>query len=152
MATGKSKTDSANRSTLGPRIFTFLFGLPFFGIGVVFLWIGGLQPLVLRVQSQSWERVPCTILESRVESHYSSDGTTYSIEVAYRYEWNGRGYTGDRYNLTRMSTSNRKAKDAVVDNIPAGRQTSCFVNPGNPSEAVLVRKTGWLPIFVIPFS
>ncbi len=152
MAATKPESANARKSTLGPRIFTFLFGLPFFGLGIVFLWIGGLQPIVKVVQSRSWESVPCTILESRVDSHYDSDGTTYSIEVSFRYEWNGQTYTGDRYNLMRMNSSGRKGKKEVVRRYPVGLQTACYVNPRRPSEAVIVRKAGWLPVFVIPFS
>lgn len=147
---GKQKSSSG--SAIGGRIVTFLFGLLFFGIGIVLMWIAGLQPLVKYVQSLSWEEVSCRIVSSQVESHASSDGTTYSVNISYTYDWEGRTYRSDRYNNSAGSSSGRKGKAEIVRQYPPGKQATCFVNPANPEEAVLVRSAGWMAVFAIPFT
>ena len=56
-------------------------------------------------EARSWEVVPCEILGSRIVTHKGTSrggtrrGTTYSIEIRYRYEYGDRSYTGDRYSF-----------------------------------------------------
>lgn len=38
-----------------------------------------------------------TITYSEVASHTDSDGTTYGAEIAFRYQLNGRRYSGDTW-------------------------------------------------------
>src|SRR5436190_23898634 len=79
--------------------FTFfmLFGL---GMSVMFLW-----PLVEISQAKSWRPTPCTILESKVESHRGSKSTTYNIAVRYEYFVDDRRYEGTRYKFMSGSSS-----------------------------------------------
>lgn len=146
------RNSSSKGSSIGARLFTVLFGLPFFGAGAFFMWIGGIQPLVEVVRSQSWGEVPCRILSSEVESHSSSDGTTYSVEISFTYEWLGQTYTSDRYSISTASSSGRKGKLEIVRQYPPGGQSLCYVNPSRPAQAVLKRTAGGMPLFVIPFS
>ena len=139
-------------SGIGGRIFLFLFGTPFFALGAFFTWMGGIQPILRNLDSKSWEEVPCRIVSSRVESHSSSDGTTYSVEITYTYNWRGRSYTSDRYHFADMSSGGRTGKERVVSRYPAGAERVCYVDPDHPSEAILSRDLGWIPFFVIPFG
>lgn len=91
------------------------------------------------VQARSWTPVPCEILASRVETHPGKDNDTYSIEVRYRYEVGGRSYTSDRYTFLGGSSSGFEGKKRVVDRLPAGARTTCWVDPEDPSQAVLER-------------
>lgn len=133
-------------------VFGVLFGLPFFGMGVFFCWIGGLQPLLHAMQSDSWPQVPCTITRSEVESHSSSDGTTYSIGISFRYTYEGREYAGGSYHFSSSSSSGRKGKQRVISRYPVGSEAQCWVNPDKPEQAVLSRDIPGIVWFVIPFS
>ena len=90
-------------------------------------------------QARAWTPVPCEILESHVETHPGDDNDTYSIEVRYRYEVAGRSYTSDRYTFLGGSSSGRESKQRVVDSLPAGARTTCWVDPEDPSQAALKR-------------
>jgi len=83
--------------------------------------------------------VPCTIQTSKVVEHSDSDGSTYSVEVSYRYKVNGQPFVSSRYKFMTGSSSGHSGKQAVVDALPPGKQTVCYVDPNNPAEAVIER-------------
>jgi hypothetical protein len=119
-----------------------LFGL---GFSAFFVW-----PAVRVMQARSWTEVPCEILESRVASHAGEDGSTYSVEVRYRYTVDGREHTSDRYQFLGGSSSGYEGKARVVERLPPGTRTVCYVDPEDPREAVLVRRltAGYLFVFL----
>ena len=114
--------------------FFGIFGL-FGGAFLLFF----LAPAMKSIGALSWNAVPCTMLESRVEEHPGDDGSTYSVEVRYRYEVEGREYTGDRYRFLGGSSSGHSGKQAVVDRLSPGTVTTCYVDPADPTKAVLHR-------------
>ncbi len=121
-------------------------GAAFFGVfllaGLGFLAFF-LIPAVHVVQAYDWQAVPCEIVSSSVASHPGDDGATYSVEVVYRYRVGGRDYTSDRYRFLGGSSSGSEGKQAVVDSLPPGTKTTCWVDPDDPSEAVLDRGFTW---------
>lgn len=159
-AFGKSKAArtkgfSAGSSPSGKgkrNLLLSLFGVPFFAMGVFFCWMGGVSPLLDSREARSWPQVPCTITESFVDSHSSSDGTTYSIEIRYTYQWMGRTFHGEQYTFGDTSSSGKSSKQAVVRRYPVGSTATCFVNPDDPYEAVITTDVGLLPYGIIAFS
>lgn len=110
-------------------VFGLAFLIPFFGV-----------PAWHALQARSWSEVPCTIQSSAVGAHSSSDGgPTYSVDVVYTYEIGGRAYTGNRYEFVGGSSSGEEGKQAVVATLPAGTVTRCYVDPADPTSAVLRR-------------
>ncbi len=112
-------------------LFGLAFLIPFF-----------ILPLARSLRAQSWPAVPCTIVESAVGVHGDSDGDTYSIDVRYTYELNGRTYEGTRYKFFGGSSSGREAKQAVIDQLPPGTHAACYVDPRDPASAVIDRGVG----------
>ncbi len=84
------------------------------------------------------------MLSSEVERHDSDDGHTYSVEIEYRYEIDGRTYTSDRYDFMGGSSSGYEGKAAVVDRHPPGAVVTCWVDSDDPSQAVLDRSFSWV--------
>jgi hypothetical protein len=111
----------------------------FFLAGSGFLYGMFLRPLHGVWQSQKWIETPCVIESSRVESRRDDDGTTYKVAVLYAYEFNGAAYKSSRYQFFNYSSSGRAAKERVVRQYPAGKKTVCYVNPEDPTRAVLNR-------------
>lgn len=113
----------------------FLAGLgifiPFFGMPMYQVW-----------SSRGWTEVPCTVERSEVESHPGDDSTTYSIEVLYTYRLGARSYRSDRYSFAIGSDGNYSRKQEIVDSLPPGTRTVCWVNPNDPFDSVLSRKLG----------
>jgi len=134
------------------KLGLLLFSLPFIGLGSVFFWLGGLNPLLRSWNASDWPEVPCRIDRSFVESHSDSDGTTYSVEIRFTYEWEGETYKGENYSLMSSSSSGRSSKQAIVRQYPEGSQATCFVNPEDPYDAVITVEVGWLPFAIMGFS
>lgn len=136
----------------GGKIIGLLFGCIFFGMGTLFCWMMGLSPLLNSLNSQEWPQVSCVIDSSEVKSHHDSDGTTYSVDIRFSYSARGSSYQSDSYNFASGSSSGRSAKAAIVARYPVGSQHDCWVNPEDPSQAVLCRDIPRSVYFVIPFS
>jgi hypothetical protein len=79
-----------------------------------------------------------------VKSHSSDDGTTYSVEILYAYEVNGREFRANRYHFMGGSSSGYDGKARIVAHYPPGAQSICYVNPEDANDAVLLR--GFTPV------
>ncbi|MEQ1852994.1 MAG: DUF3592 domain-containing protein, partial [Chthoniobacteraceae bacterium] len=128
------------------------------GLGLIFGLVGAgllhvmlIRPMLKEAAAGDWPTVPCEIVSSRLGSHRGSKGgSTYSIDIRYRYEFRGKEYTGTRYNFETGSSSSRKWRAAAVAEFPAGRRTVCRVNPADPFEAVLSTRASpdrWFGLF-----
>lgn len=134
-----------------PSTSTFgcLFGaVLFLGVGVAFSLVF-LVPLSRVVGALGWDPVPCEILSSRVERHSGGDDATYSVEVVYRYQVDGRSYQGRRYRFLAGASSGYEGKREVVEQLPVGTVTTCWVDPDAPGEAVLDRGLSWEYLFAL---
>ncbi len=131
-------------------IFFLIFGLA--GLGI---FAGLVVPKALDwVAMRSWQATPAEVLHSRVRSHSGDDGTTYSVDLFYRYTVGNREYRSNRYGLVGGSSSGRKGKQAVVAAHPRGSTLTVFVDPAKPWRAVVKRDPGWaalLALFPLPF-
>ena len=129
-----------------------LFGSVFFCSGALFCWFAGLNPLLKSLNSNDWQEVSCVIDSSRVKSHHSSGGTSYSVDIRFSYSVQGSNYQSDTYNFEPGSSGDRSSKAEIVARYPLGSKHSCWVNPDDPSQAVLSRKIPRGIYFTIPFS
>lgn len=136
----------------GGKFGGLLFGIMFFGMGSLFCWMMGISPLLKALGSGDWVETSCVIESSEVESHNSSDGTTYSIEISFSYNIDGRSYTSDSYSFNSVNSSGRKGKSKVVKQYPKGSEQTCWVNPDDHSAAVINRDIPKLVYIIIPFS
>jgi hypothetical protein len=135
------------------------FGMAaFFGLfavaGGAMLYPLGILPIAKTIQSRSWVETPCTVLRAGVHDHDSDDGTTYSVYILYQYEFDGQVYKSDRYDFMGGSSSGYQAKAHVVAAYQSAESPVCYVNPRNPSQAVLKRGLHaklLLALFPLPF-
>jgi hypothetical protein len=120
--------------------FLVPFGLLFIAIGLAAGWAFALRPVLLVAESRNWESVPCEILSSKVDKKSDSDGSTYQVQIRYRYTFQGRRYTGDRYDFgTGHTNVGVGAMHGAVKAHPPGARKSCWVDPAHPEESVLQR-------------
>ncbi|MCP4898583.1 MAG: DUF3592 domain-containing protein [bacterium] len=123
------------------------------GIGIFF---GLFLPVILDfVDAQSWQETPCTVISSSVRSHDSDDGTTYSIDILFEYQYQDHTYRSNRHSFSNWSSSGYSSKKRVIDEFPHGAQTWCWVNPDRPSQAVIDRDFQWgylIALFPLVFT
>jgi hypothetical protein len=130
----------------------FLYGMCLL-FGLILLYAAFLQPLFMVYMSRSWTAASCTILSSGLKS---GSGQQYAEEVVYSYEVAGKTYQADRYEFhhTWSKGRDRLQKEAdLVARYRPGSQTTCYVNPHDPADAVLHRRIGAVAIlFTAPLS
>ena len=131
-----TKLDKRRRTIGGHGCLVVFFSI-FLIVGVVLTVVLGILPVWRVFQARNWQAVPCTIVSSQVKTHNDSDGDTYSIQIVYDYQFNGQRHQADRYHFFTGSSSGHAGKQAVVDQYPPGKQTTCYVNPADPQQAVL---------------
>jgi hypothetical protein len=144
------RTQNAPKTRLIMVLFCSVFLLAGLGFTYGFL----ILPITRILAARSWEQAPCEIVSSRVQRHSDSDGDTYSIDIVYRYPWRGRTYTSNRYHFVTGSSSGYEGKAEVVRQFPQGARALCYVNPKNPSEAVIDRDFSssiWVGLFPLLF-
>jgi heme/copper-type cytochrome/quinol oxidase subunit 2 len=107
------------------------------GLGVFYAMF--LRPVAKILDARGWIETPCVVVSSQVRSHDSDDGTTYSVDILYTYTVNGREYKSNRYHFLSGSSSGYQGKAEIVNRHPPGTRTVCYVNPNDPTNAVLER-------------
>ena len=145
-------TERSLRSSLGCVV---PFGLLFAAIGLIVFWFSTVRPLQRAAASDRWVETPCEVVASELVESHGDDSTTYRVVVRYRYTWQGRRLESDRYDFAQGSTNiGVDRMRAAVSAHPPGRRTVCFVNPADPTSAVLERRpprSVWFGAFALLF-
>lgn len=120
-----------------------LFGLPFLCVGVG-MGIYTVRTLLRAEAVRTWREAPATVVSCDLKSESDSDGgTTYRVVASYRYEVEGRSYTGDRVSFhsgaDNIGSFQQRLYAALSECQRRKKSTPCWVNPANPAEAVLSR-------------
>ncbi|HEV8240287.1 MAG TPA: DUF3592 domain-containing protein [Thermoanaerobaculia bacterium] len=117
-----------------------------FGGGFLLFFV---VPAMRALVSRGWELVPATIVWSGVGEHSGDDSTTYSVDVLYEYEHGGRKWRSNRYHFMSGSSSGEESKQEVVARLPPGARVDAWVDPRDPSNAVLDRSLGSMMWFAL---
>lgn len=146
---GKEKTSKAAKAKdrQSGKYGLIFAGLLFLGAGLAGTWFLGVRPLMLSLDARGWAETPCTIVSAKVKSRSSDDGTSYSVDITYAYEFDGQSYRADRYEFIGGSSSHRRGKQRIVDQYKKAANPVCYVNPDTPSEAVLLRDMSMKNLF-----
>lgn len=152
MATRNSSSRSTGLGCLA------LFALPFAGVGL-FMGFLTMWSIVDWYSMRSWVPVDAELVAVDLESSSGSDSTTYEVTASYRYAYGGRQYTGSRVGLHTGSDSIGDYQRDTYRELAArrGETVVCFVDPDEPSRAVLDRelrfeRLGFYLLFVILFG
>jgi hypothetical protein len=138
--------------TVSARILKLCIGLFLMASGLVttgLLFI----PYHRAMETRAWAETPCEITESRMDEYRISDlaEPVARVFLKYDYSFNGKGYTGTRYQRVTFAGGEDPAvskrtphfDDAakLVAKYPVGLKTVCWVNPAAPADAVLEHHT-----------
>ena len=139
----QSISESAKGRTLAGKWGTTIgmgFCSIFLVVGLLTFYAFFCRPMSLYLESKSWSPLVAVVEYSRVRSHSSDDGTTYSSDILYRYSFNGEEYKSNRFTFFSSSSSGYRAKRELVDAHPPGKKIDVYVNPRDPIEAVVERE------------
>jgi hypothetical protein len=143
-----SKTVSQKSNTDHP--FAAMIAFLFFGCAGLAMLGGLIIPKAIEwLSMRGWQETEAEVIWSRVRSKSSSDGTTYAVDLFYRYQVDGREYRSNRYDILGGSSSGAKGKSAVTHAHPEGSKLPVFVDPDKPWRAVVNRSPGWWGLFAL---
>lgn len=132
-------------------------GLSMAAAGAFFMWFLWKNFDVATVMDD-WVETPCQILastidDSQIDQHFE---TKFEFQVSYRYEVGGMTYLGENTKSKPIVAGIRKKLKKWESRYPTGSTAVCFVNPDDPTDAVLDRDTKasiyslWFPgLFVV---
>lgn len=124
--------------TVGMMILGGIF--TFVGMGLTYPLL--VKPFLLSQSAKKWVETPCKIIWGKVRSHSSDDGTTYSVDIFFSYQFEGEEHRSNRYNFIGGSSSGSSNKRKEVQRYLKDPNPVCYVNPKVPEQAVLVRELG----------
>ena len=133
-------------ATRMPFVILILFSLPFVGVGI-HTGVSSLKKIVEHRRMQSWEETPATIVAARLEIDNDPDCTTCKATAVYTYQFRGRQYTGKRVSVQggsdNVGSFQEDAYHRLDEHRRLGRPFPCYVNPADPTKAVLFRNLRW---------
>ena len=122
-----------------------LFALPFAAIGMgVGAWMG--WTVIAHMKMRGWEEVPAKIVRADLKVSKGRKSTTYEVTAEYAYEYGSKHYTGRRVSLYGSDNVGSFQQDVyrqLSECQKSGRLFRCYVDPKQPTEAVLYRDLRW---------
>jgi hypothetical protein len=110
-------------------------------------------PLLRNADAMRWPAVPCTVISRNVlchEVHGEGYVSLYSPDVLYRYVVDGTEYHSNQYGFANWAMPYYSGgKRAIAGSIASGPGAVCYVNPRDPSEAVLTRAISPTLLFIV---
>ena len=94
------------------------------------------QTLALR----DWQQVPCRIEEHWIEGASQRADHSFKQHLRYTYSWQSRSFQGDRFSFSEVPTIEASVREAVVK-YPSELDATCWINPQDPRQAVLIALT-----------
>ena len=138
-----------------------VFSLPFAAVGVFMLNKSVINILEWRA-AKSWVETPATIIDLELASSTDSEGsTTYEALARYRYNAGGQDFEGARVALYEGADNIGDFHQLVFDELrpywQSGDTYRCFVDPKDPTRALLNREMRWgmigfQMVFVVMFG
>jgi hypothetical protein len=133
-------TNSLNRRLLWFCLFMCLGG-------AALVCIGG-KAALKAWQARDWPAVSCVIDNSGINSSYKpGHDLVYAFFVAYHYSFNGQDYHSDSVGFDPPGEMDLKSAGALSNRFARGAHATCWVDPQNPTDAVLDRSVSRRDLF-----
>jgi len=104
------------------------------------------------IEARSWKSTPAEVRRSALRRHEGTDSeghrsVTWKIDILYAYEYDGQPYRSNRYSFFTGSSSGRNAKEEILRHYPPGKKIEVWVDPDDPTRAVINRNWSALQLF-----
>lgn len=127
--------------------FLPLFGLPFAAVGIGTLVLSVIPDLYEWQQMKSWPQVEAHLLEARLSVNRGDDSDSYQATARYTYRYQMQDYASERVAIMDMSDNIGDFQHNLAYQLEQAKNTQrpvpAWVNPDNPSDAVLNRDLRW---------
>lgn len=130
-------------------LFLVLAGLLFAGV----LW----RSYSRAMETRLWKPTPCRIVSSVIltEKPSLNSTTVHRLGIRYEYDYEGEKLTGTKVKRVEGPTPHKDKIEALAAEFPSGRSLTCYVNPSQPSEAILLHASKaavyaiWFPLLFV---
>ena len=117
----------------------------FFIIGTAFMLIGGIAsyslcfvPMRDFIACQSWKETPAVVGKAYIQSYRRSKGEDHhTLKFSYFYRFGEKQYESNRYDCFSSYLNDYNGFREIVRKNPPGKGILCYVNPADPSQAVV---------------
>ncbi|MBM4077601.1 MAG: DUF3592 domain-containing protein [Planctomycetes bacterium] len=146
-----SNVDSKTKDRLTALVVSGAFFVMFLLGSAVLNWVA-IQPTLNARKAKSWVQTPCKILEMKYESHSGSSSRSskgsagYKPVVRFEYTYQGNNYESGQFWLDQALVNTYKEIRTLISAYEVGKEYSCYVDPNEPSQAVLKRGLYHSPI------
>jgi Protein of unknown function (DUF3592) len=138
---------AAPRAAVSDALAGLALALVLAAFGLFCIWTAvrgfgqDLRSWQLALQSRGWPEATATIVSSEVRVEGRGRRITFEPQVAYRYEAQGRSFTGTRLGFAPwLRELARDEAEAAVRAYPAGASVPVYVHPQRPEFAILERR------------
>ena len=95
------------------------------------------------IAARDWVPHTAQIKSAVLETHVNDKGgKTYTIKVAYSFDWNGDIFNGAQYRLHDKAGPNLQENEKIVHDLLRAKQDGdshpIFVNPDNPDQSAIL--------------
>ena len=131
----------------GGALFMILFG----GVFLYFL----VPELLANFASARWTQTSCTVLSSaadrerQITHDVTASETLYRTSVRYSYRVGAQRFESTRYRFIDPFTDNKSAVESAAATYFVGAVVSCYVDPDDPTQAVLDRRLSPFMLIVL---
>src|SRR5262249_17601824 len=88
-------------------------------------------------QAAHWPTVPGTVSSLDLQTNSDSDGTTYQVQVAYKYTVTESAYHSSRLAFGYTGSSGRDAHAEIYEKLKSAKSVDVHYDPEDPASAVL---------------
>jgi hypothetical protein len=128
------------------KIFTLLFALPFFGVGVWMAYSISTN-LIDAAKMRQWEPTQASLQRAGYERHSGDDADTYEAYAQYTYDFGGQRYTGTRVAIAggadNIGDYQTDLGNRLSQIMSRGETVTVYVNRDNPMMAIVDRSVRW---------
>jgi len=124
-------------------VFGVVVSLGCIGVGVAKIWE--------QRGFRHWVEVPCAIERFEISTHLD-EKPTFRPDLVFRYAWQGQNLTSGALWPSKRGDETYETLTATREDFRGKPASVCFVNPGNPVQAALLRNDpsggagGWVAV------
>ncbi|MFK5923846.1 MAG: DUF3592 domain-containing protein [Verrucomicrobiota bacterium] len=149
----------ASNNPLASRLWIATLGLSLCLMGLAggtYLWLSFQKAR----KTDQWVEQGATVIVSMIDNSARTqhNDVKYLLEVHYRYHFEGEKYLSSRVKILPVASRDKKKIRKWQQRYPVGKQVTCYIDPKNPSRAVLIKPTKaaiysiWFPSLLIVFG
>jgi len=135
----------------GGRLVLYAFFALFLAVGLGILGFG-VRSLLKSNRVEQWPTTWGTLERRELVESSDSDGSTWRVDVLYRYRVAGIDYASERIAFGYGGSSARETHQAILDKLQRGDAVLVRYDRDNPAEAALVYGLHQTTVFMLVFG